>query len=156
MLVRKLRLQKGWSQEQLATVSGLSVRTIQRLEKGESAGLETYNSLASVFDVNVQELREQQEWEMHQDASITEEEREAIKQVKEIKGFYAHFASFLVIISFLTLLNLVMSDYLWVFWVIFGWGVGVAMHALEVFDLVPWLGPEWEKREVEKRLGRKL
>lgn len=31
MIVRKLRLQRGWSQEQLATLTGLSVRTIQRI-----------------------------------------------------------------------------------------------------------------------------
>ena len=36
MLVQKLRLQRGWSQEQLAVVSGLSVRTIQRIERGQS------------------------------------------------------------------------------------------------------------------------
>jgi len=41
MLVQKLRLQRGWSQEQLAIVSGLSVRTIQRIERGQSASLET-------------------------------------------------------------------------------------------------------------------
>jgi len=49
MIVRKLRLQRGWSQEQLAELSGLSVRTIQRLERGKQAGLEKYRSLASVF-----------------------------------------------------------------------------------------------------------
>jgi transcriptional regulator with XRE-family HTH domain len=35
MLIQKLRLQRGWSQEQLAELSGLSVRTIQRLERGQ-------------------------------------------------------------------------------------------------------------------------
>lgn len=33
MLIQKLRLQRGWSQEQLADLSGLSVHTIQRLEE---------------------------------------------------------------------------------------------------------------------------
>ncbi|MFN6100724.1 MAG: helix-turn-helix domain-containing protein [Burkholderiales bacterium] len=31
-MIQKLRLQRGWSQQQLADLSGLSVRTIQRLE----------------------------------------------------------------------------------------------------------------------------
>jgi transcriptional regulator with XRE-family HTH domain len=31
MLVQKLRLQRGWSQQQLAELSGLKVRTIQRI-----------------------------------------------------------------------------------------------------------------------------
>ncbi|WP_309247253.1 helix-turn-helix transcriptional regulator [Shewanella sp. VB17] len=34
MIVRKLRLQRGWSQEHLSQLSGLSVRTIQRIERG--------------------------------------------------------------------------------------------------------------------------
>jgi transcriptional regulator with XRE-family HTH domain len=33
MIVRKLRLQRGWTQEHLAELTGLSVRSIQRLER---------------------------------------------------------------------------------------------------------------------------
>ncbi|WP_336074194.1 helix-turn-helix transcriptional regulator, partial [Klebsiella pneumoniae] len=33
--VKQLRLQRAWSQEQLAEMAGLSVRTIQRIENGE-------------------------------------------------------------------------------------------------------------------------
>ncbi len=32
MDLKKLRVEKGWSQEQLAEISGISARTIQRLE----------------------------------------------------------------------------------------------------------------------------
>ena len=39
MLVQKLGLQRGWSQEQLAELSGLSVRTIQRVKRGQPASL---------------------------------------------------------------------------------------------------------------------
>ena len=45
MNVRKLRLQRNWSQEQLAQVSGLSIRTIQRIERGQTPGLESVKSL---------------------------------------------------------------------------------------------------------------
>ena len=48
-LVQKLRLQRGWSQEQLAELCALSVRTIQRIERGQTASLKTLNALASVF-----------------------------------------------------------------------------------------------------------
>ena len=37
MLIQKLRLKRGWSQQQLADASGLSVRTIQRIEAGTPA-----------------------------------------------------------------------------------------------------------------------
>ena len=46
MLVQKLRLQRGWSQQQLAELSGLSVRTIQRIEQGSGATVETWKDLA--------------------------------------------------------------------------------------------------------------
>ena len=53
MIVRKLRLQRGWSQEQLAELTDLSVRTIQRAERGQTPSLETARSLASVFGVDI-------------------------------------------------------------------------------------------------------
>src|SRR5690348_13551302 len=52
MLIQKLRLQRGWSQEQLAELSGLSVRTIQRLERGETASVESLKSLGAVFEID--------------------------------------------------------------------------------------------------------
>ena len=55
--VKSLRLTRHWSQEQLAQLSNLNVRTIQRVEKGEGAGLETLKSLASVFEISMDELK---------------------------------------------------------------------------------------------------
>lgn len=63
MIVQKLRLQRGWSQDQLAQFSGLSTRTIQRIERGQAANLELPKSLAAVFEINITQL--QQEPEMH-------------------------------------------------------------------------------------------
>ena len=49
--VKILRNQKGWSQSELAALSGLSVKTIQRLEHGQGApSLDTAKALASIFD----------------------------------------------------------------------------------------------------------
>lgn len=56
--VKILRSKHNWSQKQLAQMSGLSIRTIQRIENGENVGLETLKSLAAVFEVNVNELKE--------------------------------------------------------------------------------------------------
>ena len=107
MLIRKLRLQRCWSQEQLAELCDLSVRTIQRLEKGDSAGVETYKSLASVFEVNFQELRQQQERSMNKQLNISNDEHRVIVQVKEIKGLYSHLVSFVMVVTALTLLKCV-------------------------------------------------
>lgn len=56
MIVKKLREQRSWSQEQLAQIAGLSLRTIQRVEAGNRASLETLKSLAAVFEVEITKL----------------------------------------------------------------------------------------------------
>ena len=59
MIVKKLRAKNNWSQDHLATLSGISLRTIQRVEAGNKASLETLKSLASVFEVDVSRLTEE-------------------------------------------------------------------------------------------------
>ncbi len=49
--LRALREQRGWSQEQLADVSGLSARTIQRVEATGAASLETRMALAAALEL---------------------------------------------------------------------------------------------------------
>lgn len=56
MIVKKLREKNYWSQEQLANMAGLSLRTIQRVEAGNPASKETLKSLASVFEIDISEL----------------------------------------------------------------------------------------------------
>ena len=53
---RSLRLARAWSQEQLAELSGMSVRTVQRIENGDQPSLETLSALAAVFEVSVADL----------------------------------------------------------------------------------------------------
>ncbi|RZQ51685.1 hypothetical protein C1E23_18340 [Pseudoalteromonas phenolica] len=55
--IRQLRISKGWPQEQLALASGLSVRTVQRVESEGAASLNTAMSLAATFEVDVSELQ---------------------------------------------------------------------------------------------------
>ncbi len=58
-MIKRLRDRKNWSQEQLAVMSGLSVRTIQRIEGGNKASLESLKALASVFEVEISTLTEE-------------------------------------------------------------------------------------------------
>lgn len=59
MIIKKLRNKNDWSQEQLAEYSGLNVRTIQRVEGGSKASIETLKCLASVFEVDYSILTEE-------------------------------------------------------------------------------------------------
>jgi transcriptional regulator with XRE-family HTH domain len=55
-LVVALRKKKSWSQEELATASGLNLRTIQRIESGGAASLQSRKALAAAFDLDVSAL----------------------------------------------------------------------------------------------------
>jgi transcriptional regulator with XRE-family HTH domain len=55
--IREQRERRAWSQEHLAEVTGLGLRTIQRIEKTGAASYESARSLAAVFGVDVADLR---------------------------------------------------------------------------------------------------
>lgn len=57
--VRRLRSERGWSQEQLALASGLSLRTIQRVEAEGNAARETQVCIAATFAIALAELGEE-------------------------------------------------------------------------------------------------
>jgi transcriptional regulator with XRE-family HTH domain len=156
MLIQKLRLQRGWSQEQLAEVSGLSVRTVQRLERGHTASLESLNALAAVFQIDISRLKEPV-MDAASPNEVRPDEALALAEVRKLKGFYVHLTQYVVVIAVLAAVNLVgYPQYLWFVWPALGWGLGVAAHGASVFDILPFLNGSWEKREVEKRLGREL
>jgi transcriptional regulator with XRE-family HTH domain len=54
--LRELRAARQWSQEQLAQLSGLNLRTIQRLESGAKISTESLRALAAVFEVPAESL----------------------------------------------------------------------------------------------------
>lgn len=54
--IKNQRVSRAWSQTQLAEVTGLSLRTIQRLEKTGIASQESAKSLAAVYECSITEL----------------------------------------------------------------------------------------------------
>lgn len=151
MIVRKLRLERGWSQETLAELSNLSVRTIQRIERGGKASLESMNALAAAFGILIADLST--EAPMYQQNEISHEEREALEYVRDIKGFYSHAAVYAIVNTALVVANfLIWPDYLWFYWCALGWGLGVASHGLMVFEVFSLFGADWERKQVDKRL----
>lgn len=54
--LRELRTARQWSQEQLARLSGLNLRTVQRLESGARVSMESLRALAAVFEVPAESL----------------------------------------------------------------------------------------------------
>lgn len=153
MIVKKLRLQRGWSQEQLAELTDLSVRTIQRLERGHKPGLETLKSLAAVFEVDINTFESGENLMTTQ--QLKTEEVQAMNYVKGLIEFYAHLLIYVVFSSvFLLSGGWHIEGIQWPF---LGWAFSLVMHGLWSHDLFGWMTPpQWELRMVEKRLGRKL
>ena len=59
MFIKNLRQINLLSQEDLAELSGLSLRTIQRVESGHRVSYASLRSLAAAFDINVDELEQE-------------------------------------------------------------------------------------------------
>ena len=117
--LRSLRRSRGWSQEDLAAASGLSVRTVQRVENGRSPGPETLQSLAAAFAVDVEQL-----WggpPVIGDAN--EEARE------HILWFRVHCAIYAIFVLTLALIDVAfMPEVTWWYWVALFWLPGLAVH----------------------------
>jgi hypothetical protein len=84
------------------------------------------------------------------------EEQHAIEYVRDLKGFYGHVITYALTIPFLFYINYQTTDYMWSWWPALGWGIGLLTHGLQVYEAFDFYGSDWEKRQVEKRLGRRL
>ncbi|MBV8032722.1 MAG: helix-turn-helix domain-containing protein, partial [Betaproteobacteria bacterium] len=130
MLIQKLRLKRGWSQQQLAEASGLSARTIQRLEAGQPASTETLKSLAAVFEVDFSTLEPETAMNAVAAGSQEQQEKDAFAYVRRLRRFYLHLFMYLVLSAALLAANLIVTpQYLWSLWAIGGWGLAALVEA---------------------------
>ena len=135
--IKNLRLERHWSQEQLAEMSGLSIRTIQRIENGENAGLESLKALAAVFEMDIVD---------------SEQARKEEAYVKKIKGFY----QLLVLAAFCLaypLFDAIRSGQ-WTMlltWALFSWVIIIGLHSLSVFE---FFGEKWEQKLIKQKFKK--
>lgn len=81
--------------------------------------------------------------------------KRARKRVKEKKEFYSHLISFVSTMLFLIFINLWTSpEFLWFFFPLFGWGIGLTSHYFKVFGFFGRTGSDWEEKAIEKELKR--
>jgi HTH-type transcriptional regulator, competence development regulator len=124
-MVKTMRLEKAWSQEQLADASGISVRTIQRLEQGQPASLETVKALAACFQVPAALFSASAP---HQPS---EEPMTATALPDQTGRLKRSFALYAVVMVLLAAVNLTTSpEHLWVIYPALGWGLALAFKAL--------------------------
>ena len=75
----------------------------------------------------------------------------AKKRVQALKGFYGNLTSYCIIIPVLIVVNVSFSpDFHWFWFSVFGWGIGLAVHAFSVFGY----GYNWEERKIQELLNK--
>lgn len=90
------------------------------------------------------------------DTNLSVAERDARRQVRGLRSFYHHLVVFVVVSTGLTAINLIVSPgRLWFYWLIFGWGVWLVLHAFRTFVRDRWLGAEWEERKMRALMSAK-
>ena len=77
----------------------------------------------------------------------------AVERVEKLKEFYQNLASYCIVIPFLIFINLRFSPgFHWFWFPIFGWGVGLTFHFLEVNNYNIFLGKNWEERKIKEMM----
>jgi len=78
----------------------------------------------------------------------------ARKRVKELKGFYTHALIYVLVNVGLFVINLLTGGVWWFFWPLIGWGIGLGVHALNVFGIGGRLGQDWEERKTRELMDK--
>lgn len=160
MSIQKMRIQRGWSQQQLADASGLSARTVQRLESGHAGSIESMKSIAAVFEVDFSTLITEEamtDQSPSTPSTPSAQERIAFRQARRMRDYYLHVSIYLVANVLCVAINLLSSpDRLWFVGLTLFWGIGLLAHSVRMFVFDRYFDGRWERAYVEKLLKRPL
>ncbi|QNQ23003.1 helix-turn-helix domain-containing protein (plasmid) [Kosakonia sp. SMBL-WEM22] len=148
---RSLRLVRAWSQEQLAEMSGLSVRTVQRIENGDQPSLETLSALAAVFEVSVADLSER---DTPGDDALDQRIAEAKNNLAEEGRFYRSVITAIVVCALLLVLNYFTAPAsVWSLWVAGIWFALLFVRGMRTF-VFRGLISRWQQKRLRQMLRR--
>ena len=90
---------------------------------------------------------------MHTDNLENSKYVKAVEKVEKLKEFYQNLASYCLVIPFLIFINLRFSPgFQWFWFPLFGWGLGLTFHFLEVNNYNIFLGKNWEDRKIKEMM----
>ncbi|WP_369308680.1 helix-turn-helix domain-containing protein [Providencia rettgeri] len=139
--IKQLRLERAWSQEQLAQLSSLSTRTIQRIENNEIPSLETLSALASVFNVSVSELTSTP---LPESVELDNRIKEVKKRVKDETKLLKNIIIAIIVCAILYTANYFYTpERHWPIWVSAIWGGVLTIKVIKLF-LLDKLFHQWE------------
>ncbi|WP_103865431.1 MULTISPECIES: 2TM domain-containing protein [Aquimarina] len=73
-------------------------------------------------------------------------------RVEILKKFYNNLLSYILVISFLAGINYYQNQWshTWFLWAAFGWGIGIAFHAMKAYRINPMFNEDWEERKIRE------
>ena len=129
--LRLLRETRGWSQEHLAAVAGISARPLQRMEADGSASADSRMAVAAALDLDAAELCA---IAAPPPAATSSPRSEAPARRRRRPGMHAwliHLLLYVLVCGGLLLGNLLGNGTPgWAIWPALGWGLGVTVHGL--------------------------
>ncbi len=150
--VKAYRLARAWSQEQLAEMAAISVRTVQRIENQEQPSLETLSALAAVFEVSVTELSGNGDSES--DEAVDQRIIAAREKVNAESRFWRSLLTAVIVCALLYLLNRTTSPQSdWSLWVAAIWGALILLRGLRIFIFATRIA-DWQKKRLQKLLRK--
>ncbi|WP_040559257.1 2TM domain-containing protein [Kordia algicida OT-1] len=111
---------------------------------------------ASDFQVAIPMLTKQKEIMRQKAIGSSEKELDdqyirARKHVEKLKEFYYNLLSYCLVIPFLIFINLkTVPQFHWFWFPMFGWGIGLAFHAMSVYIEDGRFGKNWEERKIRE------
>jgi len=149
--LKSLRLEKQWSQEMLGEMTGLSVRTIQRIEQGHKASLESTKALNAIFQVQFVHEQIVEDSSQPIENSI-EDKKEKEAYSKEVKEFMDLAAIGAVCIVVSLIVSITIDSWHFIIWTLIGWIFALADKGRKTFSFI---GDRVSDKLMKEKFGNK-
>ncbi|MEO1322532.1 MAG: helix-turn-helix domain-containing protein [Pseudomonadota bacterium] len=125
--IKRWREERRWSQEHLAELAGLGLRTVQRIETGDAASHDSLMALAAAYNVDVSTLSIDQEAEAAKIVAAKYAQTRAALRL----SFWIHLTSYVMGMIIFILINVGTQSNTMV-WPLIWWTVGLVSHGATV------------------------
>tara|TARA_R110002049_G_scaffold309026_2_gene516012 strand:+ start:2606 stop:2911 length:306 start_codon:yes stop_codon:yes gene_type:complete len=89
--------------------------------------------------------------------NLTKDERylKARERVREEKKFYTSLLSAFFTIAIVAAVNYYINEFRnpWFLWVVFGLGISVIFKAIKIFNVIPFMGRDWEQKKIRELMN---
>ena len=125
--IKRWREERMWSQEHLADLAGIGLRTVQRIENGGNASQDSVMALAAAFNVDVVAITMDPEAEAAVSAQKSLDEKAATVRL----SFWVHLASWVIGMAVFAAISIGEGAAV-MLWPAIWWTVGLISHGATI------------------------